>query len=182
MWEDVLQAVGVVALGWEAHNTLFEQVDFQRTHLCYQHIYTHVPFGSPDEQRVVNVLLDHTLLVILQILQTTNDRDLSPSRQVRRFADPHLLSLGTIDRLPREQVYELLRLIWQAVRYRREVVYFAEPSSVALDQACQVVLGAQDAGLWEVNQLLVRFTGGVLSHRRPNRNEKAESLQVWILT
>lgn len=114
--------------------------------------------------------MDHTLLVILQILQTTNDRDLSPSRQVRGFADPHLLRLGAIDRLPREQVYELLRLIWQAVRYRREVVYFTEPSSVALDQACQVVLGAQDAGLWEVNQLLVRFTGGVLSHRRPNQN------------
>ena len=75
-------------------------------------------------------------------MQTANDRNFPSSRQICRFANPHLLSLSAIDSLPGEEVHELFCLVGQAICHGREVVDFAEPASVALDEACKVVFGA----------------------------------------
>lgn len=102
MREDVLNVICVVALGGEPGDTLLEQMDFQRPHLRDEHIYAHVPLRPPDQQRVVNVLLYDALLVILQVLQVVNNRDLSTSTEVCGLTDPHLLFLVCADGLPRE--------------------------------------------------------------------------------
>lgn len=100
--EDILQISGVVAFGWEANDTFFEQVDFQRPHLRDQDVNTHVPLRTTDQQRVVNVLLDHTLLIVLEVLKVANNCYFSTSGEICGLADPHLFRLLAIDGLSRE--------------------------------------------------------------------------------
>ena len=134
-----------------------EEMDFERAHLSDEHVDSHVPFGASDQRRVTYVLLNHTLLVVLQVLQIVDDGDLSTTRQVSRFTDPHLLLLRGTEGLARVHIRELFRLIRKTVGRRCEVVNFAEPALVTFDKPRQVVLRAQNSRLGEVDQPLVRL-------------------------
>ena len=134
-----------------------EEMDLERAHLGDQDVDSHVPLRASDQSRVAYVLLNHALLVILQVLEVVDDSDLSATRQVRRFTDPHLFLLRGAEGLARVHVRELFRLVRQAVGRRCEVVNFAEPALVSLDEPRQVVLRAQDTRLGEVDQPLVRL-------------------------
>ena len=142
MREDILEAVRVVAFGREAHDPFPKQIKLERSHLRDENINAHVPLGASDEQRVMYVLLNNALLVVLQILQVADDRYFTAAGQVGGLADPHLLLLLAIDGGARKRVHELLRFIRQTESQRREVVNFAEPALVPLDQSSQVVLRA----------------------------------------
>ena len=133
MWEHVVEAVSVVSFGREADNAFLEEVDLERPHLSYENINPHVPLGAPDQERIVNVLLDYALLIILEVLQTADDLDFTASREICGLADPHLFVILPIDSLSCIHVNELLCFIGETKCLRSEVVHFAEPASISLD-------------------------------------------------
>lgn len=73
MAEEVSKVIHVVTLGGEANDALFKEVKLEWPQLGDKHIYAHVPLGAADQQRVVDVLLNHALLVVLQVLQVVDD-------------------------------------------------------------------------------------------------------------
>jgi hypothetical protein len=54
------------------------------------------------------------------------------------------------------------------------MIDFAEPAPISFDQPCQIVLGAEYASLWEMNQALIRLASRVLSHRRPIKHSSKQ--------
>jgi len=142
----------VVLIGGKPDNALSVEMQLQRSHLGDQHINSHVPLGALNEQRVGNVLLNNTLLVILQICHVVNDADLAASRQVSWLANPDLFLFISV---PSVVLYELLVLVRKYIRSRNEVVNVSKHISHAFKHTSQVVLGAENARLRKVNQLLV---------------------------
>ncbi len=132
MWKDILQAVCIVSLRWETHDTFLEEIDLKRSHLGDENIYAHVPFSTTYQQRIANVFLDDTLLVVLQILQIRYDWYFPAPGQISRLTNPHLFVLLTIDGLIGEIVDELLGLVGQTIRHRGEMVYFTKPTTISL--------------------------------------------------
>jgi len=78
----------VVPLWREPYQAFTVQVDLHRPHLRDCDVDPHVPLHAFYQEWVVDILLQHTLLVILKIVDLVNDRYAPPSAQVWRLADP----------------------------------------------------------------------------------------------
>ena len=129
----ILQAVRIVALRGKADDAFFEQVNFQRPHLRDQHVNPHVPLRTPDQQWIVNVLLNDTWLVVLQVVYVANQSNFTTPRQVVWFADPDLLpSILATNCLLAKCVHELFCLVGQTVSVGGKVVNFTEPAPIPL--------------------------------------------------
>ena len=165
----VLQTRGVVSIRRETHDAFLEQVQLERPYLSYEHIDAHVPLRPADEVRVRDVLLDDALLVILKVSDVVDEADTPPSTQVCRLANPDfsLTVIMVLSSLPCELLDELFRFVGQAVGCRYEVVDIAKHVLVSLYQPRQVVFGAQNSRLGEVDQLLIRLAQVILTHCWP---------------
>ena len=67
MREFIIDRPQVILICGKANDTLFVQMNFHRAHRCYQHINTHIPLVTTDEQRVVDVPLYDALLVVVEL-------------------------------------------------------------------------------------------------------------------
>ena len=72
MGVDVLQTLQVVFLAAEPDDTLAVQPDFERSGLSEEDVDAHVPLVSLDQQWTGDVLLDDTLLIILEFTNVTD--------------------------------------------------------------------------------------------------------------
>jgi hypothetical protein len=129
------------------------QIELHRPHLGNGNIDPHVPFHPPNEHRIVNILLQHTLLVILKVVNVVNDGDASTTGQICRLADP----LTPLIPIFVEEVYELLILVWHYKSQRSKIVHLAIELLHFLDDSRQIILGANRSRLRDMAKFLVRF-------------------------
>ena len=80
--------------------------------MSYKDVDSHVPLCTSDQVRVRDVLLNDTLLIILQIVDVINERDLPPSTEICRFTYPNLLVCIAFSPLSCELLDKCFRLCW----------------------------------------------------------------------
>ena len=116
-----------------------------------RHVDSHVPLHAFDEQRVVDVLLEHTLLIVLQVVHIVDDCDASSPAQVRRLANPQAFLVTIFV----EEIDELLVFVGQDVSQRCEVVNLAVQLLRLLYESSQVIFGADLSCFRYMYQVLV---------------------------
>ena len=109
---DIVEAGSIVTFRGETDDALLEQIQLQWAHLSYKNVDSHVPLCSSDKVRVRDVLLNDTLLIILQIVDVINEGDLPSSTEICGFTYPNLLARIAFCPLPRELLYKCFRLCW----------------------------------------------------------------------
>lgn len=130
--------------------------------LSYRHIDPHVPLHAFDEQWVVNVFLEHTLLIVLQVVHIVNDCDASPPAQVRGLANPQALLVAVLVKV----VDELLVFVGQDVSQRGEIVNLPIQLLHLLDESRQVILGTYLSRFGYMYEFLVLFGSTEFPQRR----------------
>ena len=125
------------------------------------------------------VLLNDTLLVILELVDIAQYGYFTAPAQISGLANPQFLCFFSGPcAFSRKLLNEGLCLIRQAEGHRYEVVDGSKQLLIALEQAGKVIFGAKNTRLREVNELLVRFSSIVLSHSGPNTRDEIRTMKV----
>ena len=134
----ILELGSVVTLCRESNETFLIEVNFQGTHLRNESIDSHVPFHTLDKHRVVNILLEHRLLIIFEIFHFIQDEYAPSSTEIRRLAYPNTVLIAICVII----AYKLFVFVWHNKGQWGEIVNLSIQLFSFLYQTGQVVFCA----------------------------------------
>ena len=111
----------VVSVGAKSHKAFCIEVQLHRPHLRYGDVDSHVPFQTSYEQRIRDIFLKYTLLIIIQIIHIINDCDTSTTAEVGWLANPQAALVAFLI----EVLDKLFVFIWQNKCQWSEIKHFA---------------------------------------------------------
>lgn len=120
--------------------------------MSYANVESHIPLATLDEVWAVDVFLEDTLLIILQVINIVDDFNSSTLSCVGGLADPHrvLITFFIVN------LQKVLVFIWHDECLGDKVKHFSVQLLHFLYQSSQVLFLANKPCLWNVNELLVR--------------------------